>query len=755
VKTSIFLIKNNHKKEGLFFVTSSLKKALLTFVILSGFSAFFLSFQPVYADQVYWVGTTGNWDDASKWSSGSVPTAADDVFITSTPPITVAVPDGVNADFSTLTISDSSLNLIGNIGNGGSLSLSRGQLIQSNNVQQVLQGTLNVGENGNLTHASNGLSELYTVNFKANRIQIDPFGLITASAQGYAGGAVGDGLGLGGGKGSVVGSAGGGGYGGRGGNGSGSLGGESYCEPTQITKYGSGGGKGFGGDYGGYGAGLIFLAASDTIDINGFIAAEGEMVSNSEDGGGAGGGIVIQAPHISGSPQAITVQGGQGGSNAGGGGGGCVFLYYTVSNTITDVFANGGSGLVSGAIGTVLIVGPTIPPGTPVFTDDLTSSSIRYNWTYAAGGANYYILERSTDGTNFDFVATSSPLTLTKYSFGGLLKNSRYWFRVASANGIFPTSTYTNSLPVYTLANTPNAPEYVRSANTSTVEIKINANTLNDNSIDVPYVVKDQRESGVYFLQSSGSWDVATTTLSIETIGFASPTSTSGLAPNTRHTISLASVNRDGELSPFGESRTVYTHASVPKNLATFFSAAQRKLGFSWSGDGSQYYVENLSTAEHSDWFSGSSYDFSNINCGALYAVRVKARNGDAAETQWASLSVQTPQCTNGGSPGYFDPSPPELHALKVDSVTSSGAVLSFTVDRAAFVSISENNFQTPSVWNIFSPHLEYAFASGRIPAKLYVKFATANSRLESSVYSVVLPTFPTESLYSTSLKLP
>ena len=185
----------------------------------------FFSYIPqANAAAVTWVGgSTGTWDTASNWSTGSVPTKADDVVITNPDTaITVTVSPERTVDFRSLTLGggDSrniTLILLGSFGTAAHLTVStKGTLIQANNVPQTLTGTLTIENSGLLTHKANSSSVTSTVNFVVGGLNIAIGGKVDANVKGYLGGKNGA-SGYGPGAGNSVDSVGNGaGYGGPG-----------------------------------------------------------------------------------------------------------------------------------------------------------------------------------------------------------------------------------------------------------------------------------------------------------------------------------------------------------------------------------------------------------------------------------------------------------------------------------------------------------------------------------------------------------
>ncbi|RZJ88322.1 MAG: T9SS type A sorting domain-containing protein [Chryseobacterium sp.] len=101
-----------------------------------------------------------------------------------------------------------------------------------------------------------------------------------------------------------------------------------------------------------------------------------------------------------------------------------------------------------------------IPPSNLNFTNALTTgtpaaSSLTVNWSDNAANETNYVLERSTDGTNFTVIATL-PANTTSYNETSLTPNTQYYYRVKATNTT-ESSVYTASTSV-TTPPVPSAP---------------------------------------------------------------------------------------------------------------------------------------------------------------------------------------------------------------------------------------------------------------------------------------------------------
>ena len=124
--------------------------------------------------------------------------------------------------------------------------------------------------------------------FSATNITIDTEGLLSADSGGHA-----PGVGIGAGIGHATGSS-GGSHGGTGGRGSSTTyAGLSYDRVQRPRQFGSGGGV-VGSASSGFGGGAIFMNATNYIEIDGTVQANGGTASESGVGGGAGGSILLE-----------------------------------------------------------------------------------------------------------------------------------------------------------------------------------------------------------------------------------------------------------------------------------------------------------------------------------------------------------------------------------------------------------------------------------------------------------------------------
>ena len=130
-----------------------------------------------------------------------------------------------------------------------------------------------------------------------------------------------------------------------------------YGSDKTPSTFGSGG----GGANAGSGGGTIKIAVQGTLQIDGYLQADGAEAAYqaSYGGGGAGGSLYIIAGELKGGGY-ITANGGNGGyaqydSRHGGGGGGGRIALYTAKNTfpVGNISVGGGSGQGNGSSGVI------------------------------------------------------------------------------------------------------------------------------------------------------------------------------------------------------------------------------------------------------------------------------------------------------------------------------------------------------------------------------------------------------------------
>jgi hypothetical protein len=196
-----------------------------------------------------------------------------------------------------------------------------------------------------LTHSQGNETGLAVT---AQRLFIDDTSALDATGKGYSGGKgpgnPGDqGMTLGGLPGSNFRSA--GSYGGIGHTTNGAGPNTVYGTPENPVYLGSGGSRGYYGEAGGNGGGRITVNASQSVEVDGALRANGGTASGGSGGDGSGGSILIRTALLKGMGRISA----DGGAFESGGGGGRVAVYHAHTglpgndfNGLRDVTARGG-----------------------------------------------------------------------------------------------------------------------------------------------------------------------------------------------------------------------------------------------------------------------------------------------------------------------------------------------------------------------------------------------------------------------------
>ena len=272
--------------------------------------------------------------------------------------------------------------------------------------------SLTVNSGGTVTHGANTTTANNFLNIAANDITINSGGIVDVSQKGYQGGVYAtDGSGIGPGVYAVDGGAAGGSGGAHAGDGGDAginsiiEGGTAYCNTSSPATLGSGGGGGGSSDIsGGDGGGYVKLSAVNTLQVAGFILAnggDGIEDGDRDGGGGAGGGVFLTANAVDIGGSLISTNGGDGGTTpfnfGGGGGGGCIYIYYdaTYNDSSSVLYYDAGDG--QSATGTVALAGTfNLAAGNTVPALTLIQSP---NFSYTSSGL-YFVSSTLIDVDN-------------------------------------------------------------------------------------------------------------------------------------------------------------------------------------------------------------------------------------------------------------------------------------------------------------------------------------------------------------------
>lgn len=301
------------------------------------------------------------------------------------------------------------------------------------------------------------------------------------------------------------------------------------------------------------------------------------------------------------------------------------------------------------------VLAATSAPTAPTSTSNITVSSTRYNWTAPAGNSGeFWVLDRSTNGVDFTFVATSSPTSTVNYTFTGLATNTAYWFRVANGDFTAATSSYVTSSRVYTLATNYGleftGPE--GSISTSTYLFTLVTSTSGNpssteysvyESVSSNYVFADGTLDNPEQFASSAVWTSRTVT---------------GLSPNTHYIFLIRARNGDGVTTTQVTGNNLYTLAN-PAGTPTIGTSTITSLPITIAVNGNststEYAIYNTSTGNYldldgdangssPDWRTtstwGTSFAATGLTANTGYQFVVISRNGSNINAATSTASV-------------------------------------------------------------------------------------------------------------------
>ena len=199
-----------------------------------------------------------------------------------------------------------------------------------------------------------------------------------------------------------------------------------------------------------------------------------------------------------------------------------------------------------------------------------------------------------------------------------------------------------------------------------------------------------------------------------------------GLAVNTQYTYQVKAKDAVGNESAYSSTLSKYTLSNIPTSL-TLTSDSISQITASWNANSNpastEYYIENITTANNSGWTTDTSWISSSLSCGTSYSFKVKTRNGDSVETAFTNIiSVETNRC--GG--GFISPAPPiitlpqgQTPVFEITRITENENVINLSnVKNAYQMAISTTpDFEYVS-WKLYEENITIPDTT-----KLYIKF--------------------------------
>ncbi len=210
---------------------------------------------------------------------------------------------------------------------------------------------------------------------------------------------------------------------------------------------------------------------------------------------------------------------------------------------------------------------------TTLTVDAVASSQVELSWTVdPSSQQDGFVVEQSTDGTNFTEVATTVGSDGTGATVTDLLPSTTYWFRVRAYNGMGDSGT-TGAVEVETTAAPPATPTGLAAtaASTSQVNLTWTAGSADHNGFRV-----EQSTDGVEFTEVATAWGTAFV------VG--------NLAPNTPYYFRVQAYNSAGT-SEYSTAANATTPAALaapaaPTNLTATPVSGTVQMALAW-GDNS------------------------------------------------------------------------------------------------------------------------------------------------------------------------
>lgn len=301
-------------------------------------------------------------------------------------------------------------------------------------------------------------------------------------------------------------------------------------------------------------------------------------------------------------------------------------------------------------------------------TSNWTTTTIQYNWVKGVGGDEmFFAVASSSDGVTFHFATTTLSSTTLSYTFTGLATNTGYYFLVAAVSSTNQaTSTAASSSLIYTLAADSIAPT-VASPATSSIYLTLVLGTNPDttqfsifNTTTRQFIGLTGTATGA--ATSSVDWRAASTW------NPGGGLQITGLTPNTSYQFVVTARNGSNTTTATStESVAQYTLTNAPTSAGV--TGGANGLTFSWTGDSTAYYAEDITAGTNSTWTTATSLSTGSLNCGTSHSFRVKGRNAESTETAWSDTgSGTTSACgtaifVNNASSGGI-PAIPATHAV-------------------------------------------------------------------------------------------
>jgi len=300
------------------------------------------------------------------------------------------------------------------------------------------------------------------------------------------------------------------------------------------------------------------------------------------------------------------------------------------------------------SVSTTVYTAASIPSGLSSPTQGETTLTL--SWS---GDGTRYAVERSTDGTIWNYIAQwDNGITAESYADSSLSTGVTYWYRVRAYNGNSLITEPSASISTSTVPGALDAPTGFSGQALSATSIlwSWKDNTAGETSYYVAEGITDK----------SGTLEPDTTFWQ-ENI----------LSPNTEYT--RRTVVLKGSDSAYSNTDSKYTLASVP-SAASVSNQTNNSLLLIWSGDGTRYLIQR--STDSSVWTNyitwqdaqtDTSLNLSSLPPNTKYYFRIYSYNFNQ---QLSTGSVSLSASTLANSPA----------SVSVSSVTDHSAALTWSV---------------------------------------------------------------------------
>jgi fibronectin type 3 domain-containing protein len=357
-----------------------------------------------------------------------------------------------------------------------------------------------------------------------------------------------------------------------------------------------------------------------------------------------------------------------------------VTTYSSKTAPTTDIEGNArpqGAALDRGAFELVqATTAPAAPTGLAAAAAD--PFTINLSWTDNSSNESGFLIERSTDGTNFTQVASVSPNVRT-YADTGRTTGTTYTYRVRATNSI-GNSAYTNTASAVGPAapTPPAAPSALTATAASSTQINL---SWSDNSGNESGFKVERSTDGVNFTQ------VTVTGANVTTY------TNTGLTASTTYTYRVRATNAGGD-SAFTAAASATTDAppatapAAPSALSATALAAN-SISLSWTDNSNNETTFRIDRRVVGGTFAQvttvpanvTTWTDTSLNASTQYQYRVRAQNSVGNSTFTATASATTPAL-----PATAPSAPTGLTAAAVDGSQISLAWSDTSSDETGFV---------------------------------------------------------------------